>query len=62
VYYLKPRILGISGSPRTSSNTAILVETALEAAKEEGAVIEYIDLANTALSAVGLECVKSMTN
>jgi multimeric flavodoxin WrbA len=44
VYYLKPRILGISGSPRTSSNTAILVETALEAAKEEGAVIEYIDL------------------
>jgi multimeric flavodoxin WrbA len=44
VRYLRTRILGISGSPRTSSNTAILVETALEAAEREGAVTEYIDL------------------
>lgn len=42
--YLRTRILGISGSPRTSSNTAILVETALEAAENEGAITEYIDL------------------
>ncbi|MFW9807053.1 MAG: flavodoxin family protein [Candidatus Thorarchaeota archaeon] len=41
---MKTRILGISGSPRTSSNTAVLVEIALEAAKNEGAVTEYIDL------------------
>jgi multimeric flavodoxin WrbA len=41
---LRTRILGISGSPRTSSNTAILIETALEAAKKEGAVVEYLDL------------------
>ena len=41
---MSTRILGISGSPRTSSNTAILVEIALEAAKNEGAVTEYIDL------------------
>lgn len=34
----------MSGSPRTSSNTAILVETALEAAEREGAIIEFIDL------------------
>jgi len=44
VQYLRTRILGISGSPRTSSNTAILVETALKAAEKEGAVTEYIDL------------------
>lgn len=42
--YLRTRILGLSGSPRTSSNTAIIVETALEAARKEGAVIEFIDL------------------
>lgn len=41
---MRTRILGISGSPRTSSNTAILVETALEAAKKEGAIVEFIDL------------------
>lgn len=42
--YLRTRILGLSGSPRTSSNTAILVETALAAAEKEGAIIEFIDL------------------
>ena len=42
--YLRTRILGLSGSPRTSSNTAILVETALEAAEREGAITEFIDL------------------
>ena len=42
--YLRTRILGISGSPRTSSNTAILVETALAAAQKEGAIVEFIDL------------------
>jgi multimeric flavodoxin WrbA len=46
VQYLRTRILGISGSPRTSSNTAILIETALEAAKKEGAIIEYVDLSS----------------
>lgn len=44
--YLRTRILGISGSPRTSSNTATLIETALKAAKKEGAIIEYIDLSS----------------
>ena len=44
VQYLRTRILGLSGSPRTSSNTAILVETALAAAEKEGAIIEFIDL------------------
>jgi multimeric flavodoxin WrbA len=44
VQYLRTRILGLSGSPRTSSNTAILVETALAAAEKEGAITEFIDL------------------
>ena len=44
VQYMRTRILGLSGSPRTSSNTAILVETALAAAENEGAIIEFIDL------------------
>jgi multimeric flavodoxin WrbA len=44
VQCLRTRILGISGSPRTSSNTAILIETALNAAEKEGAIIEFIDL------------------
>ena len=43
--YLRTRILGLAGSPRTSSNTTILVETALEAAQKEDAIIEFIDLA-----------------
>ena len=42
--HLRTRILGLSGSPRTSSNTAILIETALEAAEREGAITEFIDL------------------
>ena len=41
---MKTRILGISGSPRTNSNTSTLIETALESAKNEGALIEYVDL------------------
>ena len=42
---LRTRILGISGSPRINSNTSTLIETALESAKNEGAQIEYIGLA-----------------
>ncbi|MHA1943867.1 MAG: flavodoxin family protein [Candidatus Thorarchaeota archaeon] len=38
--------MGISGSPRTSSNTSILIETALEAARETGAKIEFLELAD----------------
>ncbi|MHA2042045.1 MAG: flavodoxin family protein [Candidatus Thorarchaeota archaeon] len=41
---MRTRILGLSGSPKTSSNTAILVETALDAARKEGALTEFIDL------------------
>ena len=41
---MRPRILGISGSPRTNGNTATLIEAALEAARTEDALIEYIDL------------------
>ncbi|MFW9974724.1 MAG: flavodoxin family protein [Candidatus Thorarchaeota archaeon] len=43
---MRTRILGLSGSPRTSSNTAILVEIALEAAEREGAITEFIDLSS----------------
>ena len=46
VQYLRTRILGLSGSPRISSNTTILVETALEAAEKEGAIVEFIDLSS----------------
>jgi len=48
---LRTRILGISGSPRTSSNTAILVETALEAAEKENTVVEYVDLSDLRIEA-----------
>jgi multimeric flavodoxin WrbA len=41
---VKPRILGISGSPRTNGNTATLIETALDSARSEDALVEYIDL------------------
>ena len=41
---MRTRILGISGSPRTNSNTSALVETALESARKEDALIEYIGL------------------
>jgi multimeric flavodoxin WrbA len=43
---LKPRVLGISGSPRISSNTSILIETALEAARKQGALTEFIPLSD----------------
>jgi multimeric flavodoxin WrbA len=46
VRHLRTRILGISGSPRTSSNTAILVETALDVAEAKGAVTEFLDLSS----------------
>ncbi|MFW9803475.1 MAG: flavodoxin family protein, partial [Candidatus Thorarchaeota archaeon] len=40
------RVLGISGSNRQGGNTSILVETALDAAEEYGASIEFIELAD----------------
>lgn len=43
--------MGISGSPRTSSNTSILIETALNAAEENGAVTEFVELANLNIEA-----------
>jgi len=39
------KVLGISCSPRKNGNTDILVQAALEKAKEEGAEIEFITLA-----------------
>ncbi|MCJ7817993.1 MAG: flavodoxin family protein [Candidatus Thorarchaeota archaeon] len=41
---MKTRILGISGSPRANGNTSTLVETSLNSAKSEDALIEFIDL------------------
>lgn len=38
--------MGICGSPRTSSNTSILIETALQAAERAGAKIEFLELAD----------------
>ncbi|MFX0055968.1 MAG: flavodoxin family protein, partial [Candidatus Hermodarchaeota archaeon] len=40
------KVLGISGSNRQGGNTSILVETALDAAEEYGASIEFIELAD----------------
>jgi len=45
VIYLKTRILGISGSPRTPGNTSTLIETALKSARNEEALVEFVDLA-----------------
>jgi len=42
---LKTRILGISGSPRTPGNTSTLIETALKSARNEEALVEFVDLA-----------------
>ena len=42
---MRTRILGISGSPRTTGNTSTLVETALKSAKNEEALVEFVDLA-----------------
>ena len=39
------KILGISGSPRRGGNTDILVNKALDAAKANGAEVEFISLA-----------------
>ncbi|UCH05823.1 MAG: flavodoxin family protein, partial [Candidatus Thorarchaeota archaeon] len=44
------RVLGISGSPRPGGNTSILVEAALQGAKEFGADIEFIELAPLSLN------------
>ncbi|PNX52524.1 MAG: hypothetical protein BV458_09140 [Thermoplasmata archaeon M9B2D] len=43
---MRTRILGISGSPRINSNTSTLIETALESAKKEDALIEFIALSS----------------
>ncbi len=42
--------MGICGSPRTSSNTSILVETALNAAEDVGAKTEFLELADLKIS------------
>lgn len=39
------RVVGISGSPRVSGNTALFLKETLEAAKEEGAQVELVELA-----------------
>lgn len=36
------RIIGISGSPRVGGNTDLILQTALTAAKEEGADVKLI--------------------
>ena len=41
---MKPRILGISGSPRANGNTSTLITTALKSARDEDALTEFIDL------------------
>lgn len=40
------KILGISGSHRTNGNTEILVKRALDVCRENGAEVEFINLAN----------------
>ncbi len=40
------KILGISGSHRTNGNTEILVKNALDVCKENGAEVEFINLAD----------------
>ena len=59
--YLRTRILGLSGSPRISSNTTILVETALDAAEKEGAIVELIDLSSLNIEACDHCCECSQT-
>jgi len=39
------KILGLSGSPRKSGNTAILIEEALKGAESEGAEIDFVSVA-----------------
>ena len=41
---MRTRILGISGSPRTNGNTAVLIEASLKSAKNQEALVEFIDL------------------
>ena len=41
---MRTRILGISGSPRTNGNTAALIEASLKSAKNQEALVEFIDL------------------
>ncbi len=48
---MKTRVLGISGSPRMSSNTSILVEIVLQAAEEAGAKTEFLELADLNIGA-----------
>ncbi|MFW9794241.1 MAG: flavodoxin family protein [Candidatus Thorarchaeota archaeon] len=48
---MRTRVMGICGSPRTSSNTSILVETALQASEDVGAKTEFLELADLDISA-----------
>lgn len=41
-----PKLLGISGSPRKNGNTEILLDAALDAAREAGAEVEKVRLAD----------------
>ncbi len=52
------KILGISGSPRTQGNTTLLVETALNSAKENGADVKLIELGDKTIRscAIGGQC------
>ena len=48
---MKTRVMGISGSPRMSSNSSTLVEIALQAAEEAGAKTEFIELTDLDIGA-----------
>ena len=43
---MNTRIVGISGSPHTNSNTSALIECALESARRENASVEFIGLSD----------------
>ncbi|MHA1577694.1 MAG: flavodoxin family protein [Candidatus Thorarchaeota archaeon] len=47
---MKPRILGISGSPRINGNTSTLIEIALKSAKDEEALVEFVDLSELVIN------------
>ncbi|MFW9966918.1 MAG: flavodoxin family protein [Candidatus Thorarchaeota archaeon] len=52
------RVLGISGSNRQGGNTSTLVETALKAAQEFGADVDFIEIADVEINPCkhGLNC------
>ncbi|MHA2603116.1 MAG: flavodoxin family protein, partial [Candidatus Thorarchaeota archaeon SMTZ1-83] len=44
------RVLGISGSNRQGGNTSTLVETALKAAEEFGADVDFVEIADVEIN------------